>query len=283
MPAGSSATPLSNSFAAAQTDGATELLSVMNNNSIPLGLGGTREDPIDFSGDITSASASVFASADNSQALVLMPLHQQDKFMQLAKCDAAPANFKYVIAPSRLRAMAQKYTNNKSAVVIRVTLPKVLRNPKSKSKSKDKGKGKDRDTSENKNDERDELPTAKDTRPPKDKGIRAAVAARVLTTIPYTGAVLHAAIPNSLCRRCRLERSFTQQMPTTDAYGVSFQQFWLEGWRKYTKLLFISSDRRRDKPELDRCTKKLLNTVDRIMSRKPRRLITTMDPDTARR
>jgi DNA polymerase III psi subunit len=40
--------------------------------------------------------------------------------MQLAMWNAALANFKYVIAPSRLRAMAQKYTNNKSALVIRV-------------------------------------------------------------------------------------------------------------------------------------------------------------------
>jgi hypothetical protein len=55
-----------------------------------------------------------------SQALIPIPLHQRDKFMQLAMWDAAPANFKYVIAPSRLRAMAQKYTNNKSAVVIGV-------------------------------------------------------------------------------------------------------------------------------------------------------------------
>jgi hypothetical protein len=87
-----------------------------NDNPIPLDLDGTREDPIDFSGDVTTASA----SANNSQALVLMPLHQRDKFMQLAMWDAAPANFKYVIAPSRLRAMAQKHTNNKSAVVIGV-------------------------------------------------------------------------------------------------------------------------------------------------------------------
>jgi hypothetical protein len=34
--------------------------------------------------------------------------------------EAAPANFKYVIAPSQLRAIAQEYTNNKSAVVIGV-------------------------------------------------------------------------------------------------------------------------------------------------------------------
>jgi len=77
-------------------------------------MDGTRENPIDFSGDVTSASA----SADHGQALVLMPLHQRDKFMQLAMSDAAPANSKYVIAPSRLRDMAQKYTDNKSAVVI---------------------------------------------------------------------------------------------------------------------------------------------------------------------
>jgi hypothetical protein len=97
-----------------------------NDNPIPLDLDGTREDPIDFSGDVTSASASASASpsasafADNSQALVLMPLHQKEKFMQLAMWEATPANFKYVIAPSRLRAMAQKYTNNNSAVVIGV-------------------------------------------------------------------------------------------------------------------------------------------------------------------
>lgn len=89
-----------------------------HDNPIPLDLDGTREDPIDFSGDVTPASAS--ASAADSQALVLMPLHQRDKFMQLAMWDAAPANFKYVIAPSRLRAMAQKHTNNKSAMVIGV-------------------------------------------------------------------------------------------------------------------------------------------------------------------
>ncbi|KAF2820891.1 hypothetical protein CC86DRAFT_386920 [Ophiobolus disseminans] len=131
MLAGSSVTPLSNSFAAAQTDGATELSSVMNacvedeprgtnDNPIPLDLKGTCKDPIDFSGNVTSAFASASASADNSQALVLMPLHQRDKFMQLAIWDAAPANFKYVIVLSQLRAMAQKYTNNKRAVVIRV-------------------------------------------------------------------------------------------------------------------------------------------------------------------
>ena len=95
-----------------------------NDNPIPLDLDGTREDPIDFSGNVTSAStsasASASASAHNSQALVLMPLHQRDKFRQLATWDAAPGNFKYVIAPSRLRVMAQKYTNNKSAVVIGV-------------------------------------------------------------------------------------------------------------------------------------------------------------------
>ncbi|KAF2818998.1 hypothetical protein CC86DRAFT_413377 [Ophiobolus disseminans] len=131
MPAGSSVTPLSNSFVAAQTDGATEPSSVMNacvedepggtnNHPIPLDLDGTREDPINFSGNVTSAFASASASADNSQALVIVPLHQWDKFMQLAIWDASPANFEYVIAPSRLRAMAQKFTNNKSAVVIGV-------------------------------------------------------------------------------------------------------------------------------------------------------------------
>jgi len=91
-----------------------------NDNPIPLDLDGTREDPIDFSGDVTPAPASASTFADNSQALVFMPLHQREKFMQLAMWEATPANFKYVIAPSRLRAMAQKYTNNKSAVVIGV-------------------------------------------------------------------------------------------------------------------------------------------------------------------
>ncbi|KAF1937775.1 hypothetical protein EJ02DRAFT_47015 [Clathrospora elynae] len=114
--AGSSLAPSPNSFAAAQTDGVEDEPGGTNDNPIPLDLDGTREDPIDFSGDVTSASA----FADHSQALVLMPLHQRDKFMQLAMWDAAPANFKYVIAPSRLRVMAQKYTNNKSAVVIGV-------------------------------------------------------------------------------------------------------------------------------------------------------------------
>jgi hypothetical protein len=63
-------------------DGAIGLSSVMNacvedepgetnDNPIPLDLDGTREDPIEFSGDVTSASA----SANNSQALLLMPLH----------------------------------------------------------------------------------------------------------------------------------------------------------------------------------------------------------------
>jgi hypothetical protein len=53
---------------------------VTNNNPIPLNLDGTRENLIDFSGDVTSAPAS--ASVDNSQALVFVPLHQWDKFMQ---------------------------------------------------------------------------------------------------------------------------------------------------------------------------------------------------------
>ncbi|KAF2865070.1 hypothetical protein BDV95DRAFT_613032 [Massariosphaeria phaeospora] len=146
MPAGSLVATPSYGIAAAQTDGAAGSSSAMNtyveknepgetnDTSIPLDSDGTCEDPIDFSGNVASAfasasasasafasaSASASASADNIQALVLMPLHQRDKFMQLAMWDAAPANFKYVIAPSRLRAMAQKYTNNKSAVVIGV-------------------------------------------------------------------------------------------------------------------------------------------------------------------
>ncbi|KAF2820925.1 hypothetical protein CC86DRAFT_113228 [Ophiobolus disseminans] len=134
------------------------------------------------------------------------------------------------------------------------TLPKAPRDPKSMSKDKGKGKDKDRDTGENKDDERDEPPTAEDTRLPKDKGIRAAVAARVLTTIPHTGAVSHAAIPNpnykdgadiprfaavrfascvaeeeqgELISLVHAIRSAGAKFHTTDAHGVSFQQFWL--------------------------------------------------------
>ncbi|KAF1964436.1 hypothetical protein BU23DRAFT_561931 [Bimuria novae-zelandiae CBS 107.79] len=63
---------------------------------------GTQGDPITLGGDE--------APVDNTRALVRMPLHQRNQFMQLAPWEASPVNFRYVIAPSRLREMAKRHT-----------------------------------------------------------------------------------------------------------------------------------------------------------------------------
>ncbi|KAF2178674.1 hypothetical protein K469DRAFT_695459 [Zopfia rhizophila CBS 207.26] len=123
--AGSSAALLAQgSSAAAQAAGSSSVMSAYvqdepegtKDDPIPLDEDGTRDGPIDLSGDSAPAPASI----DNSQALVLIPMHQQDKFMQLTKLEATPMHFRYVITPSRLRAMAKRYTNNKAAIVVGV-------------------------------------------------------------------------------------------------------------------------------------------------------------------
>ncbi|KAF1970562.1 hypothetical protein BU23DRAFT_556775 [Bimuria novae-zelandiae CBS 107.79] len=78
---------------------------------------GTQDDPITLGGDEAPAEARV----DNTRALVRMPLHQRNQFMQLAPWKASPANFRYVIAPSRLREMAKRHTGgSRYAIVIGV-------------------------------------------------------------------------------------------------------------------------------------------------------------------
>lgn len=82
-------------------------------NPIPLDEAGTHDDPINLDGDSTPEPVSI----DNAQALVL-PMHQRDKFMQLTKLGATPMHFRYAIAPSRLRAMAKRNTNNNKAAIV---------------------------------------------------------------------------------------------------------------------------------------------------------------------
>lgn len=76
---------------------------------------GTRSDPITL-GDNVAPAFTIHVLTTNPD-IAIVPLHQQERYMQLVL--HSPQNFGNVMAPSRLRALAQRFTNNnKGAIVI---------------------------------------------------------------------------------------------------------------------------------------------------------------------
>ena len=75
---------------------------------------GTQDDPITISDDDDPDRAHVH------HAMILrgMPLHQHNRFLQLAAANISPVNFRYVIAPNRLRELAKKYTNRSRYAIV---------------------------------------------------------------------------------------------------------------------------------------------------------------------
>jgi hypothetical protein len=70
---------------------------------------------------------------------------------------------------------------------------------------------------------------------------------------------------------------------TTGAHGNAFKQVWLGAWRKYTKYPQLSAARRNPKGGVDDVLKALLSDIDEVLSRRPRALLTEIDPRTAAR
>jgi hypothetical protein len=70
---------------------------------------------------------------------------------------------------------------------------------------------------------------------------------------------------------------------TTPAHGKSFQQLWLDLWRKYARAPHLATSNRKDKKGVDVACKALLRLIDSTMALRPRRLISQLDPEAAYR
>ncbi|KAF2820791.1 hypothetical protein CC86DRAFT_374122, partial [Ophiobolus disseminans] len=154
------------------------------------------------------------------------------------------------------------------------------------------------------------FPARDKPRLPKAGEARAQVAARELNCIRSTGAIKHAAIPNPnykegahvpqyaairivdcvdepgqerLLGRVKAMEEVGVEFKTTGAHGNAFKQVWLGAWRKYTKYPQLSAARRNPKGGVDDVLKALLSEIDEVLSRRPRALLTEIDPCTAAR
>jgi hypothetical protein len=85
--------------------------------AIVLAEEGTRGDPITLDDNVPVAPAFTIHVPAMNPGNAIVPLHQQERYMQLVL--RSPQNFIYTMAPRRLRALAQRFTNNnKGAIVI---------------------------------------------------------------------------------------------------------------------------------------------------------------------
>lgn len=83
------------------------------NTAIVLAEDGTPNDPITLDDDNPESSIQVPAMDLGSS---ILPLFQQERYTQLVVRN--PRTFNYVMAPSRLRALAQRFTNNNKAAMV---------------------------------------------------------------------------------------------------------------------------------------------------------------------